>query len=264
MDIFDPQIVIEKLYELKNEMEERGIVDAQNLVFQLAPTSAFSVQQGTAFASEVPVPASTLTNPLIPATAAIVTVQLTAPFTNLPNSSINVNRASAGENRTSINSSTGFPSNNGSLSTQEFISNSTNSRLPENNRNPRASAPIGEVHRSPAQSTQSNSREPKRDHSRTPASTLSNEVYTLPASASSSLQVSNSCTASKPKSDGEKGRDISPPRGKCKLCNSRESDCLILPCGHLVVCFACVNTPAAAMCPVCNSVARSVVRTFLA
>ena len=252
------------------EMAERGITEPQILISQLAPSSASYQRAGSA--NEVPsVTSSSQLFPTISSTtAAMVPVQLTAPYSNLSNSLINGNRVSTSirETRNSINSSEN-PSNNSSLSAQASNANSLEISLPEDSGNSRGSTPItnrytGEVNRSSAPPLQSNSLAPEREHSRTPASNVSNEAYTLSASASRALQASNSSTAPKPNSEVEKSGDIAPPRGKCKLCNSRESDCLILPCGHLVVCFACVNTPAAAMCPVCNSVARSVVRTFLA
>ena len=243
-------------------MAERDISDAQILISQLAPSSVF--QQGAGSANEAPVPASTTFIPLIPATAAsaMVPVQQTAPLSDLSNSLINVNRASAGETR---NRSSVIPSNNGSFSFHENSSSFSVGRLPEDNGNTRLSTNrYNGVLQSPAQPLQLNSRASEREHSRTPSSNISNEAYILSASSTSSLLASNSSTAPKLNSKAEKSQDIAPPRGKCKLCNSRESDCLILPCGHLVVCFACVNTPAAAMCPACNSIARSVVRTFLA
>ena len=242
--------MLEKLYELKDEMTDRGIADSQILISQLAPSSI--VQQGIGSANELSVPASSTFTPLIP--APMEPGQQTAPLSNLStgNSSFIVNRASAGEtqNRTSV-----IPSNNGFAG-----------RLPEDNGNTRVSTTnrYNGALKSPARPLQLESRASERERSRTPSSNISNEAYILSESVSNSLQASNTSAAPKPDSEVKKSQDIGPPRGKCKLCNSRESDCLILPCGHLVVCFACVNTPSASMCPACNSIARSVVRTFLA
>ena len=53
-------------------------------------------------------------------------------------------------------------------------------------------------------------------------------------------------------------------RGICRNCGQRESDCVLLPCGHLALCSVCVLLPTAALCPVCLASVRSVVRTYLA
>uniref|UniRef100_A0A8C4S8Z9 RING-type E3 ubiquitin transferase n=1 Tax=Erpetoichthys calabaricus TaxID=27687 RepID=A0A8C4S8Z9_ERPCA len=47
----------------------------------------------------------------------------------------------------------------------------------------------------------------------------------------------------------------------CKVCMDKEVNIVFIPCGHLVVCKECA--PSLRKCPICRSVVKGTVRTFL-
>lgn len=89
------------------------------------------------------------------------------------------------------------------------------------------------------------------------ASNIDSSLSPFPNNAASIQSSGSPETAPAPGAEGAL-------RGICRHCGHRESDCVLLPCGHLALCSSCVLLPTAALCPVCRAPVRSVVRTFLA
>uniref|UniRef100_A0A8C4QH26 RING-type E3 ubiquitin transferase n=1 Tax=Eptatretus burgeri TaxID=7764 RepID=A0A8C4QH26_EPTBU len=49
----------------------------------------------------------------------------------------------------------------------------------------------------------------------------------------------------------------------CKVCMDQEVSVVFIPCGHLVVCFDCASSPSLRKCPICRSLVRGTLRTYM-
>uniref|UniRef100_UPI00358F0481 E3 ubiquitin-protein ligase XIAP-like n=1 Tax=Myxine glutinosa TaxID=7769 RepID=UPI00358F0481 len=49
----------------------------------------------------------------------------------------------------------------------------------------------------------------------------------------------------------------------CKVCMDQEVSVVFTPCGHLVTCFDCASSASLLKCPICRSVVRGILRTYM-
>uniref|UniRef100_UPI00358E6D97 baculoviral IAP repeat-containing protein 7-A-like isoform X3 n=1 Tax=Myxine glutinosa TaxID=7769 RepID=UPI00358E6D97 len=75
-------------------------------------------------------------------------------------------------------------------------------------------------------------------------------------------QARTSKTNDYPSSTEEELRRLQDER-MCKVCMDKEVSVVFIPCGHLVVCFDCASSPSLRKCPICRSVVRGTLRTYM-
>ena len=248
------------LWECEREMQERGLTEPAAYLVIVAPLAA---QSSPATASQVVPPAG-------PEPTSVPTPSLSAPQASLSAPSSIPNPHSPHPSNSSIeltgNPTPGRPSyysnsNHTSSSSQaaptilvqttertSFTQPSVNNAsYPSSPRNPPsiAESPI-------AQSA--------------PESSPSDSLHSTPASAAKSNNRVSQAASQALNENSTLSHLIKPvaPRGLCKECGKSESECVLLPCGHLALCFTCVQLPSSSLCPVCHSPVHSIVRTFLA
>ena len=228
-------------------MRERGLTEPAAYLVIVAPHTA---QSSSA-------PASQATTPAGPVPNSVQTSSLSTP--QAPQSVLSSNSHSPPSSHSSIEqrgnppsdrpSYTSYQTPSSSQAAATTLTQSTQSTIhrPEDHSTARQNSPRNPRSTVEDPTAQSHSESPQSDsHHSTPA----------PAAKSNS-SISHGSNAS---------HLIKPiaPRGLCKECGQRESECVLLPCGHLALCFTCAQLQSAALCPVCHSPVHSIVRTFLA
>ena len=241
-------------------MRERGITEPAAYLVIVAPHSAqsssASTSQATPSTTSVPtsVPTSSLSTPQAPHSFLSSTSNHHPPP---PSHSFIEQTGSSPPGRTTSTSNQTSPSSQAAATTLTQRTHSTMQRSeddhvarPNSPRNPRST-----VENSTGANAQSPPESPPSDSLlSTPASAAkSNSSISQPASQEFNV-ASNASHLIKPIA----------PRGLCKECGQRESECVLLPCGHLTLCFTCVQLSSVSLCPVCRSPVHSIVRTFLA
>ena len=265
-DIFDPQLVLELVAMCEREMVARAITEPTAFISMFAPHAAPTTSSQTPSSSALsqaavisppqvsqtalstaPPPAS---SPALPAGLVSSNEQTDASImrTHSPGSSVNSSNYRH-ESSTQSTLSSGYSSDSRSLSSQTAGATSTNSSTFESSESlpgPRVSSLTGTI---------------SDPSSGQPSSNFISSIIVPNSNSTSTMQASRSFESAP--CSGAQGATVA-PRGICRECLQKESDCVLLPCGHLALCSSCVMLPSAALCPVCRAPVRSVVRTFLA
>ena len=237
-------------------MRERGLTEPAAYLVIVAPHAA---QSSSASASQATPPAG-------PVATSVQTLSLSTP--HAPQSVLSSNPPPPPSHSYIEQTGSSPPGRSSSISNQSpqnaqaapiILTQSTRctfSMQPSVNSAPRPSSP-----RNPRSTAESPTAQSPRET--LPADSLHSPSATAARSNSSINQQSNSQATGVDPTSSQLVIPVA-PRGLCKECSQRESECVLLPCGHLALCFNCVQLPSAALCPVCRSPVHSIVRTFLA
>ena len=262
----EPQLVVELLWECVSDMSARGITEPSAYIALVAPHSQAPSQNSSTPIASVPaaaqVGAPQPSQPVLSSSSG--PPPSSAVQTNAPNSQQSLEVAQSLSTSNSLSSSH-------NMSSSSFVqhtysgSNSFQSTPGTTSSNSNAFAT-----RESSVVVSSISPVPRgvSSNSSTPVISASNSGRS--ADLTSTIASSSNTVSSAQSSQLSSSSNSAPPsapvalRGICRNCGQRESNCVLLPCGHLTLCSVCVLLPSAALCPVCRAPVRSVVRTYLA
>ena len=271
----EPQLVVELLWECKNDMSARGITEPSAHIALVAPHSQAPSQNSSTPQPSIPAAAQVgvpqpsqpvLSSSSGPPPSSAVQINASNPQQSLEvvqslstsnslSSSHNVSSSSSSASSSFVqhtySGSNSFQSTSGTTS-NAFATHESSVFVSSNSPVPRGVSTI--INSSSPVISASNS---GRSADLTSTIAASPSFFSNTVSSAQSSQLLSSFNSALPSAPVAL-------RGICRNCGQRESDCILLPCGHLALCSVCVLLPTAALCPVCLAPVRSVVRTYLA